>query len=309
MPIHHMKVSASQSVPPELDAGAEILMNVEVSCSEGCDLRGPIQIVAEEEVLVTRELVPRHGATNETGDITLTAPQQIGEHVWTVVFPRHDEDGVVHEESRLAITFTTRPHATSMAVWDVPSPLVVNAPFKVKVGVKCAAACQLAGWLIEVYDEAGIRLGEGRLGETPWPGTSALHVSEVELTGPAIEGIRSWSARFAAPESGLPHEEACAIFSFKTARPPEYCVTVRVTEPNTHAPLDRVDVRLGPYRASTDAHGLASLELPSGAYEVNAWKAGYEVSPRTVEVTGDLVIQLDAKVALERDPDEQRVWM
>jgi hypothetical protein len=230
-----------------------------------------------------------------------------------------------------------------MAVWDVPSPVVINRSFKVKVGVTCAATCQLFGRLIEVCDEAGARIGESRLGETPWPGTAALYVAEVELAAPATEGMASWSARFlgntsaalssklpqtspstkereaagrggGAPrpsekDPGLPHAEASATFSFRTAKPPEHRVTVKVTAKGTEAPLENVEVRLGVYRASTDAQGLASLELPGGVYGLDAWKAGYETLPRTVEVGKDLMVHVEAVCVPEKDPDDAQVWM
>jgi len=34
------------------------------------------------------------------------------------------------------------PHTTSVAVWDVPSPVVMNCRLKVKVGVTCSATCR-----------------------------------------------------------------------------------------------------------------------------------------------------------------------
>jgi hypothetical protein len=202
-----------------------------------------------------------------------------------------------------------RPHTTSMAVWEVPSPVVVNRSFKVKVGIKCSATCQLAGQLIEVRNEGGTRIGEGRLGETPWPGTRALYVAEVELVAPATEIIVVWSAGFAPAEPGLPHEKAYATFSFRTARPPEYQVSVRVIDKETGTPLQNVDVRLGVYRASTDAQGLASLEVPGGVYKLEAWKVGYETPSMTVEVGKNLMIQVAAVFSPEPDPDDERVWM
>jgi hypothetical protein len=68
-------------------------------------------------------------------------------------------------------------------------------------------------------------------------------------------------------------------------------------------------VRLGVFRASTDAAGLASLELPGGAYQLNVWKSRYETPPRTVEVGKDLMIRVEALIAPEKDPDDERVWM
>jgi len=310
MATHQTKVEMSQPVPPEFEAGADIILKVKVSCPEGCDLRAiPVSVMAADEIIGSSELAAFEDAVNETEIFTLKAPGQVGEHTWTVLFPGHEIEGTDHLEGSLAVSFTTLPHPTSMAVWDVPSPVIMNRSFKAKVGVKCSAACQLAGRLVQVFDEEGIQIGGSTLGEGPWPGTSALYVAEVELTAPGTEGLALWSAMFAAAEPGLPHDEASATFSFRTARPPEHRVTVQVVEKETATPLEDVEVRLGVYRASTDAAGLASLELPGGVYELNAWKISYETLPRTVEVGKDLMIRVEALVAPEKDPDGERVWM
>jgi hypothetical protein len=310
MALHQTTVATSQPVPSELDAGADIVLKVRVSCSEGCDLREmPVVVTAADGVLGESLIASHEGAINETEDLSLKAPDTVGEHTWTIVFPRHESDSAVHEESCLVVSFTTRSHPTSMAVWDVPSPVVVNRSFTVKVGVRCSAMCQLAGRLVEICDESAVQIGEGRLGDTAWPGTSALYVAEVELTAPTTEGIHSWSIRFPAAESGLAHEAASATFSFRTVTPPEHRVTVKVTDKETQAPIEDVDVRLGIYRALTDSQGLASLELPGGLYDLNAWKVGYDAVPTTVEVSHDLTLQVEAACSPEKDPDDERVWM
>ena len=88
------------------------------------------------------------------------------------------------------------PHSTSIAVWGVPSPVVVGRRFAATVGVKCSAGCPLAGRAVAVRDEAGAEAGRGRLGDTPAPGTSALHAVEVALKAPAREGVHTWTAVF-----------------------------------------------------------------------------------------------------------------
>jgi hypothetical protein len=310
MATHQTTVELSQSVPPELEVGADINLKVKVSCPQGCDLRGSsVRVLAADEVMFTSALATYNERTNETEGFTLKGPEQMGEHTWTILFPRHEIEGAVHEESCLAVFFTTRPHTTSMAVWDVPSPVVMNRWFKVKVGVKCSAMCRLAGQLIDIGDEAGAQVGEARLGEAPWRGTSGLYVAEVELNAPTTEGIFAWSAGFAADGPGLPHERVSATFGFRTARPPEHRVTFKVTDKETKIPVENVEVRLGVYRASTDAQGLARLELPGGVYTLHAWKGGYQTPSRTVEVSKDLMIQIEALLSPEKDPDDERVWM
>jgi hypothetical protein len=87
-------------------------------------------------------------------------------------------------------------------------------------------------------------------------------------------------------------------------------VTIEVTDTLSHVAIEDVDVRLGPYRASTGAEGVAHLELPAGVYELTAWKPGYDDPPsRTVEVTSDLIIHLETAPTLKTDPGAARAWM
>lgn len=306
---HQTNLEISPSIPPELDAGTSFTIKVRVTCPSGCDLRGTaVRVIASDEVLAS-ELTAYDAKVNETASINLRVPVEAGEHSWTIVFPKHEIQPVAHEESSLVICFTARPHPTSMALWDVPSPVVISRPFKIKAGVKCMLGCSLHGRIIGVWNEGGVRIGQSTLGDTPWPGTMALHVAEIELTAPATEGMTSWSARFEAGESGLPHEESSATFSFRATRPPEYKVRVKTMEKDSQVPLENVDVRLGLYRATTDAQGLAILELPGGVYDLDAWKAGYETPPTTIDVSNDMSVQVEAVPSPEKDPDEAQVWM
>jgi hypothetical protein len=307
---HAMVVEILQSVPPELEVGTDITLKVKVSCSAACDLRGaPIAVLCDEETLIAAALTG-NGAPNETEDLSLKAPAQAGEHVWAVVFRRHEAEHVVHDESCVTVCFKTTPHPISMAVWDVPSPVVVHRPFTVKVGVKCSASCNLTGLVVDICDESGTSMGRGTLDETPWPGTVALYVAEVPLVAPTTVGTSAWTACFAEAPSALAHSEASAEFGFLTAVPPDHQLTVSVANMHTRTPLEGADVRCGSYRAVTDARGLAMLALPAGTYELNAWKVGYDDTPvRVVQLTSDLVIHLETQPTPKRDSDEERVWM
>ncbi len=77
-------------------------------------------------LICTSELATHHEAINETEPFVVKVPEQVGEDEWTVLFPGYETDGTVHEEGCLVVSFATRPHTTSMAVWDVPSPVVMN---------------------------------------------------------------------------------------------------------------------------------------------------------------------------------------
>jgi len=95
---------------------------------------------------------------------------------------------------------TTESHPTSIAVWGVPSPVVVSRRFAATVGVKCAAGCPLAGREVVVRDAVGADVGHGSLGESPAPGTRALYAAEVMLEAPAEEGVHAWTAAFGGTE-------------------------------------------------------------------------------------------------------------
>src|SRR5438046_935665 len=90
-------------------------------------------------------------------------------------------------------------HDTSLAVWGVPSPIVIDHPFRIHVGATCSAGCDLKGKEIQICDETGASIALGNLGETPWNGTRALYWTEADLVAPATERTNSRSSRRRIP--------------------------------------------------------------------------------------------------------------
>ncbi len=302
--IHETNLELSQSVPPEVAVGTEIAVKVKVWCPSGCDLRGgSVTVKAAEETVATAELTECHDGRSETSGLTIKVPRQLGEYAWSILVPRRKVRGVVHKRSALPISFRTMPHATSLAVWANPSPVVMGNPFTIKVGAKSSGACELQGAQVEIQDETGARIGVGTLGDTPWVETGALYWTEVDLAAPMKEGVVSWSARFAPAALKIPHDGSSAEFSFATVRPPEHSVTVKVIEKDTGVPIANAQVRLGAHRASTDESGLATLKTSSGTYDVIAWKGGYQSPSMTVAVTEDVGVQIEAAVIPKVDPN------
>ena len=198
---------------------------------------------------------------------------------------------------------------TSAAVWDVPSPVAIRSRFRVKVGISCSASCRLTGRLVDVRDETGTTIGEGRLGEQPWPGTRALYWAELELTAPATDGLTVWVLTFPAAGMAAAHADASMPFSFKTDRPPAHRVTITVTAAETGAPIAGADVGVGVYRTATDADGLTRCEVPAGAYPLTVWSDGYGAPPTTVDVTRDVTVAVTAVktlTAAEQEADLER---
>jgi hypothetical protein len=184
---HETSTSMVKAALLELDAGTDMALKVRVSCSSNCNLQGSkVRIVDDEGAAVKEiELVTFDGTGNETDEFVVKAPIEPGEYTWTAVFPAQEKEGVLHQESSTPFSFIVKPHATSMAVWDVPSPIVFTTKFKLKVGVKCSADCKLTDKNIEIYDQKGGKVATGKLGGVPWSATSALYWAEVNLKPPA----------------------------------------------------------------------------------------------------------------------------
>ena len=318
--VHSPRIALSSPLPTDVEAGTELSLGIRVTCPFGCDLRGgSVRALAPDGSVVTPEPVRHDEGLNDEGlldeglneaeVLSLRAPMEVGEHTWTILLPANEIGGVVHEEVSLRVGTTVRPHATSVAVWDLPSPVVIGQEFSAKIGIRCSAECRLTEKRFEVRDEAGTRVGEGSLGEEPWAGTQALYWAEVLLDAPASEGSFTWSAGLVAADLGSSHREASAVVGFCTVGPPEHSVAVEVVRDDTGDPIDKVDVRMGIYRASTDERGMARFELPSGEFDLHAWKPGFATDPATVEVIGDLEVRIEARTVIETDPDEERIWM
>jgi hypothetical protein len=288
---------------PELAVGSDFVLQVEVSCPEGCDLSGlPVMATGPDGQMATVE--PRSDQAPDTPrGIALTAPLEVGEHVWSVQFPAHERGGVRHEECTLPVCVRTAPHTTSLAVWGVPSPVVIGERFSIKVGAKSSAACELKGKKILVSDSSGAVIAQGCLQETPWPGTSALYWTDVEMPAPEQEGMFWCTVSFAAADVETPHDGASSKFSVVIVRPPEHRLTIEVFEKDSKAPIEDAQVRLGAYRAATDPSGRAEVAMPKGSYDLTVWKVGYETPGLTVDVRQDVSIQVEAVVVPPENPD------
>jgi hypothetical protein len=262
----------------------------------------PVKIEGPEGVVATAALTAFETPVNESGTLALKAPLRVGDHVWTVVFEPQENGDIRHTGCSLPITIKAIAHATSLAVWDIPSPVVMGTRFEITVGAKSAANWALKDAEIEICDGHGAVVARARLGQEPWPGTSALYWTTVELTAPDQEELGAWSVRFAAAELALPHDGSSAEFRVAVVRPAEHRLTVKVVEKDSKAPIDDVQIRLGAYRGATDPSGLAEIMLPKGEHELHIWKAGYEAPSRPVEINDDMALEIEASIVPEDDP-------
>ena len=303
---HPTSVALSRPPAAEVDAGTDIVLKIKVTCADGCDLRGRvIDVMAPDGAVVAGSaLADFADDANETTEFAFRAPDEVGEYSWNLVFPKHETEGVVHEEGSLPITVKTLAHDTSLAVWGVPSPIVMDHPFRIHVGATCSAGCDLKGKEIQVCDESGAGVARANLGETPWNGTRALYWAEVDLVAPGREGATSRSITFAPTELKLPHGGASARFGFETVKPPQHSVTVKVVQKDAGTPVEDARVRLGVYFACSDQTGLASVAIPQGTYDLDVLKTGYEALSRVLDVNGDVTVEVEVAVIPPENPDE-----
>ena len=298
---HPTTLTAAEELPAEVEVDAVLAFAVQVACPHGCDLRGlHIEVADAEEVLATDEIVDHDGAANVSGEIRLHAPRQVGEQAWTARFPRHEREAAVHAESTLPIRFCTVPHACSLTAWGAPSPATAGAALPVDVGMRCGRACRLTGARVALLDDAGMQVGDGVLGEAPWPGTEALYWTAVEARAPATVGVHVWTAVLIDAATELPHAAPPAAFGFRTGKPCEHRAAVRVVEAAGRKPVAGVAVRVGPYTAATAADGVATVAVPQGVFEVSIRKDGFDARPFKVAVDSDVALDVEARAVPTR---------
>ena len=297
---HSTAIELSEPAPAEVAAGAEFVVKVKLTCSAGCDLHSlPLTIKGPDDT------APR-GTTchiDGNGEIALKVPPRVGPQNLTITLEPHEAADIRHEPCSLALTVNAIPNGTSLAVWDIPSPIVKGERFAIKVGAKSVANAELNGLEIAIVDSSDTVVARGRLRDTPWPGTTALYWDEVELPAPVETGLSRWSVRFAPAGLALPHDGTAAEFTAAVVQPPQHRLTVKVIEQESKTPIEDVQIRLGAFRGATGPSGLAEVMMPKGRYDLQIWKAGYEAPARPVDIDADLAVEIEAVVLPEEDPD------
>jgi hypothetical protein len=198
------------------------------------------------------------------------------------------------------------PHDVSLAIWDLASPVTPGSRSKIKVGARCSHGCSLAGEVIHIQNDEGLNVADATVGTDLWPGTSALHWTEIGIPAPTTVGTHMWRAVLEPVNAEPVHTRTEFPFRYIAVAAPEHSVTLRVIGKDDNAPLAGVEVRLGVFRCSTDDAGVARLEVPGGSYHFAVWKLGYEAHAKTVEVSSDVNISVELIAAPEPD---QEYWM
>lgn len=195
----------------------------------------------------------------------------------------------------------------SLAVWDVPMPVIAGEMFTIKVGAKSGSARALAGRCVEVSDSTGTVVASGTLGAAPLPGTEALYWCALDMPAPATQEVTEYAVRL-VPDRGEPADGAVpSRFSVVAAAKPEHTLSVKITEQDSGAALAGVEVRLGPFHARTDKAGLAGLRVCNGEYQLQLWRTAHIAPAKPVTISGDASIELTMVHVPEEHPDARWV--
>ncbi|MBX9828651.1 MAG: hypothetical protein K2Y27_27130 [Xanthobacteraceae bacterium] len=191
----------------------------------------------------------------------------------------------------------------SLAVWDVPMPVVAGEKFVITVGAKSLSGRALAGELVEVSDAKGAAVASATLGDTPLPGTEALYWTVLEVPAPRDRETADYTARLEpASLDAVPTR-----FSVAVAARPAYTLTVTVTERDTKAALDGVEIRVGPFHARTDKAGRAELRVSRGDFLLQLWRTAHIAEPQPIRVGRDDSLELTMVHVPEEHPDARWV--
>jgi hypothetical protein len=196
-------------------------------------------------------------------------------------------------------------HAVQLTAWDLPSATVAGERFRVLVGVRCSAGCNLGGRELSIFDQAGARIDTVKLGREIWPGTEALYFAEVEARAPLAAGSHQWEAKIAGWAAELPHTAGSLPLFVRVVGSPDCEVTVRAVDREKQTPIKGARVVMHPYRAVTDDNGIARVRVARGQYDILVSGSQYLPAFTSVEVTADMITsaELNADQPWE-SPDE-----
>ncbi len=201
---------------------------------------------------------------------------------------------------------SVEPHDTRVVVWDTPPAIERGKRFAVRLGVACSARCPPASWVVEVRDHDGERRTTTTLGDEPWPGTDALYHAEVALLAPDAEGLYTWEAAALTDGAAVAHTGCSARFGVRVVSPPACLLTVVALDAESGTPVAGAKVVAHPYRAVTDARGVAEVRVPAGEYRLFVSGKRYRPFRFDGEVQADTTIR--AELAHDVELSDADLW-
>jgi hypothetical protein len=185
----------------------------------------------------------------------------------------------------------------------LPSAIAAGERFKFTVGIKCSAACNLAGRALHIFDHEGEQAAAANLRDDVWPGTDALYFAEVEAQVPLTTGDHRWHVETPAADLCVPHAAGSFNFTVKVVRAPDHEVTVEAFDSEKRNPIKGAHVLLHPYRAVTDERGVAKVKVAKGTYKLFVSGFQYIGYENTIDVDGDVTMRAELTTEPEGHED------
>lgn len=264
-------VSLDLSISPEqVDAGASLTLKAVAACPEEYDLSDE-QVSFHDAAGHEIGTAPLAALENGYGtEITLAAPTELGEYGYAAVLMSAEGAGVAHLEARAEARCTVKAHDAHLNVWDIPSAIVAGDTFSFRVGLKCSCGCNLANRSFVVRDQAGAVVASAKLGDTVWPGTSAVYFAEVHAVAPADISLHHWVVESEGSNSGIAHAPGTLAMRVRTVAAPDHEIRIEAVDRDSGAPLKGIKIIMGPYRATTGEDGGARMRVVAGHYLLHA---------------------------------------
>jgi len=127
-------------------------------------------------------------------------------------------------------------------------------------------------------------VGNCKLGEAPWPATEALYWTALDVPAPAWQQFAEYAVRFIPGSDKPAHDAVATHFSVAATAKPEHKLTVKVTEQATAAALEGVEIRLGSFRARTNAGGCAELHVCKGEYQLQLCRTAHIAPAKPINI-------------------------
>src|SRR5262249_22232110 len=104
--------------PEGVDAGPELTLDADPSQAPASGIRGPKLVIKDHAGADVGSM-----ELTEAVEFVVKAPATPGTYTWSAVYG----------ETSTPISFTVKPHTTSVVVWDIPSAIAAGETFRAKI--------------------------------------------------------------------------------------------------------------------------------------------------------------------------------
>lgn len=289
--------------PEQVEPFGEIILTARVETPEPMNVTGEVVFYdATGEEAGRATLTDRMDSQPLTARLERMAPSEPGSQTWTARLESED-----CECEEVEYTVTIAPHPISVTVWDIPPAIEQGITFPMTIGLKCPCGCEAKGWSFRLLNGEGQEIRAGMVGQEPWPGTTSLFYTCLDLDAPATEGRHEWTVVALPPEdAAIPHGERRMKVHLNVTRAPEVTLRIEAVDAITNAPVPKARVVVHPYRSWTNEDGIAEVRLPKGAYTVFVSRSPYFAFKSSGEITEDTTLK--AVMHEDRQYSEQEMW-